>query len=313
VGLVSTANQPQKPVITAPAIYSTGRLRYESRGLRVTPLSDLYHFFMKAAWWKLLLSFGVIYCAANAAFAVAYWWGGPGTVLNARAGSFADDFWFSVQTFATIGYGNLSPGSTYAHVLVTVESFAGMLAVAFGTGILFAKFSRPMARVAFSKNVVVGSRNGQPCLMWRIANRRGNALLDATVQGHALIDEVSSEGHRMRRVHALELERSGMPMFMLSWTVIHPLDAKSPLFGLSPENAGERLVGLIVSFSGVDDTMVQTVHARQMYNPADLRFRARFVDMIDNSTPGTLIIDHAQLDELVAEEGPRDGESDAPS
>jgi inward rectifier potassium channel len=100
---------------------------------------------------------------------------------------------------------------------------------------------------------------------------------------------------------------------MLSWTVIHPLDAKSPLFGLSPENAGERLVGLIVSFSGVDDTMVQTVHARQMYNPEDLRFRARFVDMIDNSTPGTLIIDHAQLDELVAEEGPGDGESDPPS
>src|SRR4051812_42646779 len=174
---------------------------------------------MKAAWWKLLLSFGVIYCAANAAFAVAYWWGGPGTVLNARAGSFVDDFWFSVQTFATIGYGVLSPGNTYANVLVTVESFTGMLAVALGTGILFAKFSRPMARVAFSKNVVVGSRNGQSCLMWRIANRRGNALLDATVQGHALIDEVSSEGHRMRRVHALELERTGMPMFMLSWTV----------------------------------------------------------------------------------------------
>jgi inward rectifier potassium channel len=299
------ADQPLKPVVKAASIYSAGRLRYETRGLRVTPLSDLYHFLMKTKWSTLLAAFGVIYCAVNALFALAYWLGGPGTVLNARPSSFADDFWFSVETFATIGYGNMSPGTTYAHLLVTVESFAGMLAVALGTGILFAKFSRPMARVGFSKNAVVSLRNGKPCLTWRIANRRGNALLDATMQCHVLMDDVSSEGHRMRRVHALELERSGMPMFTLAWTVIHPLDEKSPLFGLTVENASQRLVGLIVSFSGVDDTMVQTVHARQMYSPEDLRFGVRFVDMIDNSTPGTLIIDHAQLDELVAEDAPR--------
>jgi inward rectifier potassium channel len=296
------AEQPQKPVVKAPSIYSAGQLRYEVRGLRVTPLSDLYHFLMKSAWWKLLGAFGVIYIGVNALFALAYSLGGPGTVLNARPGSFADDFWFSVQTFATIGYGNLSPGTTYAQLLVTIESFGGMLAVALGTGILFAKFSRPMARVAFSKNAIVAVRNGQPCLMCRIANQRGNALLDASLQAHVLMDEISNEGHRMRRVHALELERSGMPMFVLAWTLIHHLDEKSPLYGLTLENVSERVVGLIVSFSGVDDTMVQTVHARQMYNVEDLRFGARFVDMIDNSQPGTLIIDHSQLDELVLED-----------
>jgi inward rectifier potassium channel len=296
------ADQPQKPLVKTPAIYSAGRLRYESRGLRVTPLSDLYHFLMKTAWWKLLGSFGVMYVAVNALFALAYWLGGPGTVVNARPGSYADAFWFSVQTFATIGYGFLAPGTTYANLLVTLESFGGMLSVALGTGILFAKFSRPMARVGFSKNAIVGLRNGQPCLMCRIANRRGNALLDASLQAHVLIDEVSSEGHRMRRAHPLKLERSGMPMFTLAWTLIHHLDETSPLHGLNVENVGERLVGLIVSFAGVDDTMVQTVHARQLYNPEELRFGARFVDMIDNSTPGLLVIDHERLDELVAEE-----------
>jgi inward rectifier potassium channel len=115
------------------------------------------------------------------------------------------------------------------------------------------------------------------------------------------MDEVSSEGHRMRRTHELTLERANMPLFLLSWTLIHHLDEKSPLFGLTPENAGERLVGLIVSFSGVDDTMVQTVHARQMYNPEDLRFGARFADMIDASEPGMLIIDHTKLDELLTD------------
>jgi inward rectifier potassium channel len=303
------AEQPPKPVVRSTPIYAAGRLRYETRGLRVTPLSDLYHFLMKAKWSSLLGAFGVIYCAVNALFALAYLMGGPGTVLNARPGSFADDFWFSVETFATIGYGNMAPGTTYGHLLVTVESFAGMLAVALGTGILFAKFSRPMARVGFSKNAVVSLRNGQPCLMWRLANQRGNALLDATMQAHVLMDDISSEGHRMRRVHALELERTGMPMLTLAWTCIHHLDEKSPLFGLTLDNAPERLVGLIVSFSGVDDTMVQTVHARQLYNPEDLRFGARFVDMIDSSTPGTLVIDHAQLHELILEEAPPSAES----
>ena len=298
------AAQPQKPVVNVPSVYQSGQLRYEVRGLRVMPLSDLYHFLMKSAWWKLLGAFGAIYVGVNALFALAYRLGGPGTVLNAHPGSFADDFWFSVQTFATIGYGNLSPGTTYANLLVTVESFGGMLAVALGTGILFAKFSRPMARIAFSRNAIVGLRNGQPCLMWRIANQRGNALLDATVQVHVLMDDISSEGQRMRRVHALALERDAMPMFILAWTVMHQLDEKSPLYGLTVENAAERVVGLIMSFSGVDDTMVQTVHARKMYAVDDLRFGARFVDMIDNSQPGTLIIDHAQLNELAAEDAP---------
>ncbi len=279
-------------------------MRYEVRGLRVTPLADLFHFLMRTAWSKLLAAFVLIYCGVNALFATCYWLGGDGTVINARPGSFADDFWFSVQTFATIGYGNLAPASTFAHVLVTIESFCGMLSVALGTGILFAKFSLPKARVGFSKNAVVGVRNGQPCLTWRIVNRRGTSLLDASARAHVLMDEVSSEGHRMRRNHVLELERSSMPVFFLAWTLIHRLDEKSPLFGLDVENAADRALGIILSFTGVDDTMLQTVHARQLYNAEDLRFGARFADMIDGSTPGMLVIDHAQMDELVAEETP---------
>lgn len=284
-------------------MYQGGRLRYEVRGLRITPLSDLFHFLMRTRWYKLLGAFVCIYIGVNSLFACLYWLGGSGTVQNARPGIFLDDFWFSVQTFATIGYGNLSPGTTYAHVLVTLESFCGMLSVALGTGILFAKFSLPKARVAFSKNVIVSSRNGEPCLVWRVANRRGSSLLDATAQAHVLMDDVSKEGHRMRRNYELELERSSMPIFLLAWTLIHRLDEKSPLYGLTVDNATERVVGIIVSFTGVDDTMLQSVHARQMYSTDDLRFNARFVDMIDNSVPGTLIIDHAQMDELVGDDG----------
>lgn len=297
------ATEPLKPVIKAPSNYVAGRLRFEVRGLRITPLSDLFHFLMRARWYKLLAAFALIYGIVNALFATGYFLAGDGTIANARPGVFADDFWFSVQTFATIGYGNLAPASTVGHVLVTFESFCGMLSVALGTGVLFAKFSLPKARVAFSKNVVVSLHNGVPCLIWRVANRRGTSLLDASARAYALMDEVSSEGRRMRRNHSLELERSSMPIFLLAWTLIHRLDEKSPLFGLTHENAGERLVGIVASITGVDETMLQAVHARQLYSTEDLRFGARFVDMIDNdSIPGTLVIDHTQLDRLVGDD-----------
>ena len=142
--------EPQQPVSRGPSIYEAGRLRFEIRGLRITPLSDLFHFLMRTKWSRLLAAFVAIYCGVNALFALLYRLGGDGTILNAHPGSFADDFWFSVQTFATIGYGNLAPASTYAHLLVTLESFCGMLSVALGTGILFAKFSLPKARVSAS-------------------------------------------------------------------------------------------------------------------------------------------------------------------
>lgn len=300
--------EPQKPVRTAPSIYQSGRLRFEMRGLRVTPLSDLFHFFMRTKWSRLLGAFVLIYCGTNALFALLYRLGGDGTIVNAHPGSFADDFWFSVQTFATIGYGNLAPATTYAHVLVTVESFSGMLAVALATGIVFAKFSLPKARVAFSKNIIVSQRNGQPCLIFRIANRRGTSLLDAAASAHALMDDVTAEGQRMRRNHELLLERNSMPIFVLAWTLIHRLDEKSPLYGISPENAAEKVVGIVASFTGVDETMLQTVHARQMYTAEDMRFGARFADMIDSSTPGMLVIDHSQMDVVHGEEAPGHGE-----
>jgi inward rectifier potassium channel len=139
-------------------------------------------------------------------------------------------------------------------------------------------------------------------LIFRIANRRGTSLLDASAQAHVLMDEVSAEGHRMRRNHTLELERSTMPIFVLAWTLIHRLDEKSPLHGLTLENAPDKVVGIVASFTGVDETMLQAVHARNMYTAADLRFGARFADMIDNSVPGMLIIDHEKMDVLHAED-----------
>jgi inward rectifier potassium channel len=126
-----------------------------------------------------------------------------------------------------------------------------------------------------------------------------------SAQAYLLVDEVSAEGHRMRRNQLLELERSALPVFVSAWTLIHQLDEKSPLYGLSLENVADRLVGIIVSLSGVDEAMLQSVHARQLYGPEDFRFGVRFADMMDTSNPATLIIDHSQMDELVIDQEPR--------
>jgi inward rectifier potassium channel len=287
------------PSLPKSSIYENGQLRFERRGLRPTPFADFYHFLMGTTWSRMLGLFALAYLALNAAFAVLYLVGGDGTLLNARPGSFADAFWFSVQTFATIGYGVLAPGSSYGHALVTLESFAGMLSVALATGILFAKFSRPTARVRFSEFALTYVRNGTPALAFRVANLRAAPLVEVQIRVHALIDEVSREGHEMRRAHSLELERAHMPMFLLAWNIIHPLGPTSPLRGISAENVHERLVSLVVTFAGVDDTMVQTVHARHIYAPGDIRFQMRFADMMDRSSPGKLIVDYARFDDIV--------------
>ena len=281
--------------------YQNGQLRFERRGVPPTPFADFYHLLMGATWRGVLGLFALGYLTLNLLFALLYFAGGEGTIVNARAGSFLDAFWFSVQTFATIGYGVLSPGTTYAHLLVAIESFSGMLCVALGTGILFSKFSRPKARVSFSQCAVCYTRNGQRCLAIRVANLRTASLVDVQVKMHVLVDEVSQEGHQMRRAYPLELERAHMPVFLLAWSMFHPLNEKSPLFGLEAENVFERMVSIIVSFTGVDDTMVQTVHARHLYTPEELRFRTRFADMMDRSETGKLIVDYERMDQLVAE------------
>jgi inward rectifier potassium channel len=258
----------------------------------------MYHYMLAVTWRRLLAVFFAVYVGTNALFAFLFWVGGD-CISNARPGSFADAFWFSVQTYATIGYGGMAPVTTYAHVLVTLEAFVGMMAMALGTGIVFSKFSRPKARVAFSNNIVAHVRNGRPVLEFRLANQRRGSLSDAQMKFTVIKDEVTAEGQPMRRGYPLELERSQMPVLSLAWNLIHVLDEKSPLHGLSPDAGLERISGFIAILSAHDDTSADTVHARQFYTVEDLLHNTRFVDMIDSkSVPGVISIDHAKLNEV---------------
>ncbi len=275
-----------------------GRTRFVIKNLDQSWYTDVYHYMLAISWRRLLVVFFAVYIGTNALFGFLFWLGGN-DVSNARPGSYADDFWFSVQTYATIGYGGMAPVTTYAHVLVTLEAFVGMMALALGTGIVFAKFSRPRARIAFSEKLCVHLRNGRPVLEFRLANQRRGSLSDATMKFSVIRDEVTAEGQPMRRGWPLELERAHMPVLSLAWNCIHVLDDKSPLYGLCPGDAMERISGFIAILAAHDDTMGETVHARQYYAAEDVLHNMRFVDMIDpKSEPGIISIDHALLNDV---------------
>ncbi len=272
-----------------------GALNFRIVGAQESPMRDLYHYMLSISWSRLLGLAALGYIAGNLVFALLFLLGGD-CVENAEPGSFLDAFWFSVQTLSTIGYGGMAPKTIYAHILVTIESFIGLLSVAMGTGLIFAKFARPMAKISFSNCMVVCPRNGVPCLMFRMANDRGNQIVEAKLNVSVLLQEVSSEGHHMRRFHKLKLERSESPVFALSWLVIHPLDEESPLFGLSPENVNDTM-SIVISLTGIDETFAQEIYGRYHYAPSSIQFDAKFVDIIGFDPDGTVVLHREKLDQ----------------
>lgn len=256
-------------------------LSFDVVGIKPHPLRDAYHHLLRGRWTVLIsLAFGC-YAITNLLFALLYWAEGDG-VRGMREGSFSDALWFSVQTFSTIGYGALTPQTPFANVVVLVESFAGLVGTAMMAALLFAKLSRPTARVAFSNLMVVHERDGVPTLQLRIANERSNSIINAELQLVVLTEDESQEGESMRRFRNLKLERSRSPLFALTWTGIHRLDETSPLYGLNEENAAGKIVFMLATFSGTDDAFLQTVHSQKVFRSHDVRFDAYFEDMIEH-------------------------------
>ncbi|MBE9039969.1 ATP-sensitive inward rectifier potassium channel 10 [Oscillatoriales cyanobacterium LEGE 11467] len=246
------------------------------------------------SWQKF---FGLIvgaYFAINLLFALAYVAGGDG-IENAEPGSFWDAFFFSVQTMATIGYGAMYPKTPYAHFLVTIEVLIGLLAVAMATSLMFARFSRPTARILFSQVAVICPYNGVPTLMFRAANQRSHKIVEAQIRVTLLRQEVTSEGHQMRRFYELSLARAYSPFFLLSWMVMHPIDPASPLHGETLTSLIDRDAQIVVMLTGLDEAGSQTVHASYLYAPEDILWNHRFVDVLTPCPSGARYIDYPRF------------------
>ncbi len=279
--------------------YAEGRFRYQIQGARSFGVSDIYYYLLEASWLEILICAFGGYLIINTIFALLYLLGGN-AITGAEPGSFFDAFNFSVQTFSTIGFGTMSPTSSFTNLLVVGESFAGLVAVALGAGVIFAKFARPSARVIFSKKMVTHNRNGMPTLQFRIANERRREIYAAHMQVSMLVEEMTEEGQSMRRFYNLALERSELPVFTMTWTGFHRLDAASPLFGLADNETRRNIVFILVMFEGRDSVTLQTVQARRVYTPSDILCDQQFVDIIDQDDEGQMVLRLEQLHATVS-------------
>ena len=269
---------------------------------------DFYHGILTCSWPGFVARLAVLFLIVNLTFAILYA-ADRGGISNARPGNFADAFFFSVQTLGTLGYGVMAPRTFYTNILVTAESFAGILIIALFAGMIFSRFSRPFARVIFSKNAVITSFDGVPMLMFRAANQRGNSILDATATVSLASNYTTREGDRLRRFQELKLVRSSNPLFALSWTVMHPIDEMSPLHNLGLAEMIERDMQIVVVLGGMDETIADRIYARFSYLPEDIRWHHRFVDVISLTPSGQRMVDLVHFHDTVEiiEAGDEDG------
>ncbi len=254
---------------------------------------------LTTSWPGLLGRVLVAYLALNFGFALLFLAGGD-SIASAQPGSLVDAFFFSVQTFATIGYGSMAPQTLYAHVLVTAEALVGMLTMALTTGLLFTKFSRPTSKVVFAEVAVVNPRDGVPHLQFRMANQRGNQIVHASVKAALARNEQTAEGEVMRRFHDLRFVRSETMIFALTWTAMHPIDEQSPLWGYTEQDLLRGGMEIVVALAGTDDTLNQTIHARWSYRADEVRWGHRYVDILGTNAEGRRTVDYRVFHQTVA-------------
>jgi inward rectifier potassium channel len=270
-------------------------------GLPHLHLADLYHSLLTLSWPRFFILIWLSYTLTNSLFALAYLAGGD-CIANARPGSFKDAFYFSVQTMATIGYGSMYPRTDYANIIVCIQALFGLWGVAMITGLAFARFSKPTARVVFSRVAVIAPFNGVSTLMYRTANQRSNQILEAQQRVTLIRDEITSDGDYMRRFYDLQLMRSQSPIFALTWTVMHIVDENSPLYKLTPKDLKEQQAEIVVILTGLDETVSQTIHARHSFVASEILWGMRFVDIISRTPEGKRVVDYTRFHEVKAVE-----------
>jgi inward rectifier potassium channel len=277
--------------------------RVIAEGVRPKLWSDFYHYAMTSNWPVFVGVLAAAFVVLNAAFAFVYAIGdafGDPPIANARPGSLADLFFFSVETTSTVSYGDMHPQTIFGHVVATVENFVGMFSLALMTGLMFTRFSRPRARIVFARNPVVSAHDGAPTLSFRVANERTSFISEATARLWLLGPTVTKEKRRFVAFEALKLTKNENPMFALTWTLFHPIDEASPLFGLDAEAIASSEFNFLLSLSGYDEASAQNVRGRHSYAAQDLRFGYEFVDIITTDPDGARRVNYSRVHDVRA-------------
>ena len=269
-------------------------------GANLSFWADIGHRSMTASWPAFIGGAVLVFVVFNAIFASFYWIGNQ-PISNVPGGAYIDYLYFSIETLSTAGYGDMHPQTHYGHFIAAVELFTGIFSMSLMTGLIFARFSRPSARLLFADNPVISDHDGERTLMIRLANERHNVISNATARLWLFKNIVSKESQSFRRFYELPLSRNESPALALSWTLFHIIDEASPLYGLNADDLEAIKMTLIVVVSGYDVVAAQTVHARKSYDYPDIRFGHRYAEILDTAEDGRLKIDYGRFHETLPE------------
>jgi len=260
---------------------------------------DAYQWLLGLKWPQFAGVVAALYVALNLIFAALYTLG-QNSIAGTNGGAFLESFFFSVQTLATVGYGHMYPQTLYGHIVTTIEIMSGVFLLAVMTGLIFVRFSRPTARILFSRSAIIGTLNGKPTLMVRVGNARHQSMVEAEFRIMLHRDEPLLEGGDFRYFYNLKLHFDRLATFPAALTLRHVIDEKSPLYGATPESLQASRAILIVSVVGIDPVISAAVQTQKDYLASDIRFGERFVDIYTSHGDGKLTVDYGRLHDTEA-------------
>jgi len=295
----SPRSMPRQPGLLRQML-DRGGYDVDVAGVRHNPMRDLFYLLINSSWLGLLGLYLLGFVTINLLFAALYFadpasLGGTNTSVTSR---FWRGFVFSVQTLVSIGVGDITPKSVYGHVIAIIEALVGLILLALSTGLAYARFARPTARILFSKVATITDSDGCPTLSWRVLNQRDNLILDARARAFLLRSQTDAGGKPAWHFDELELVRPDSPVFALSWTIRHRIDSTSPLHGIDAASDGATQIEIMAVITGTDESLAQAIHARTVYEPGDLRWNMRLVDIIGQKTIGRRTLRYARFHDV---------------
>jgi inward rectifier potassium channel len=282
------------PYRRAPIPIRSGRTEFLKINAARRDWRDSYHWVLSLTWPQFGLLLVVTYLVLNTLFALVYLLQ-PGSISEMERGSFAAAFFFSVETLATVGYGHMYPATGFGHTVVTIEIFVGTVWFAVITGVIFVRFSRPTARIVFSRSILIGNHDGRPTVMFRVANLRHTSMVDARFRLMFSRDEKVVEGEEVRRFYELRVYPRRMARFPAALTIRHTVDAQSPLHGETAQTLEECDAFFLAQVTSVETVMAASVESQQDYSWSDIRWGERFIDIYEELPDGRLQVDYGRI------------------